>query len=275
MKRILTGWVRFRTLVLRPWAYQGNRPLSAYVVLVVGAGLAVLILRGRLCPPTSWAFLLWFLFSLGAELLWLETPTGEATDSMASTFNVAILYLFGGGLSLWIIGLSVLIATRLIQRRDWTRSFFGLGQMVLTASAAGTIFEWIAGGPGSLAQFRSLRGIGALVLTCLAYYGVNTCLVAGAVSLERRTPLWGTWRTNYGYRNAVLSSSALFALSPLLLVSYLTLGYPGVLLFFLPLDRQEPEPRVHRAAENHTGVDRLGAHGSQGRDGCRCGPRDE
>ena len=32
-----------------------------------------------------------------------------------------------------------------------------------------------------------------------------------------------------------LSSSALFALSPILLLSYLSLSYPGVLLFFLPL----------------------------------------
>ena len=169
--------------------YQDNRALSAYVTLVTVAGFALLYLSGRQDPPFSWAFLLWFVFCLGSELLWLQTPTGEATDSMGSTFNVAVLYLFGAGLSLWIIGLSVLLATRYIQRKDWTHSLFGLGQMVLTAFVAGTGFRVLAGGTGAVEHFHSLRGIGALVLACIVYYLVNTLLVAQAIALERRTPL--------------------------------------------------------------------------------------
>jgi len=216
-------------------AYQGNRRLCLYVALVTGCGLSLLALHVRSAPPLSLAFLLWFAFNLVAEFLWLETPTGEATDSMASTFNVAVLYLFGAGLSLWIIGLSVLIATRFVQRRDWVKSLFGLGQMVITAFLAGKVFVLIAGGLGSLSQFHTARGVGAFVAACLVYYVVNTWLVAGAVSLAGGIPLVQIWRTNYGYKNSFLSSGALFALSPILLLSYLSLGYPGVVLFFLPL----------------------------------------
>ncbi|MBM3286449.1 MAG: hypothetical protein FJY88_03720 [Candidatus Eisenbacteria bacterium] len=215
--------------------YGGNRPLTGYVLLVASLGVSLLLFHAGTSTLISWTFLLWFLFSLGAELLWLDTPTGEATDSMASTFNVAVLYLFGNSLSLWIIGLSVLVATRAIQKRDWTHSLFGLGQIVLTAYVAGSVFLHLAGGEGRIEHFRSARGIGGFVLACLAYYVVNTFLVSGAIALEKRAPFMATLRTNYVYRNAVFSNLALFTLSPILLLSYLTLGYPGALLFFLPL----------------------------------------
>lgn len=235
MSATFVKWVRSWNLRSPLLGYQDNRKLSAYVALVTLAGISLLLIEGFRSPPFSWTFLLWFLFCLVSELLWLETPAGGGTDSMASTFNVAVIYLFGANLSLWIIGLSVLLATRVIQKKDWTHSFFGLGQMVLTAFAAGSVFRALTGGPGALDHFHSVRGIGGLALSCVAYFFVNTLLVAGAISLERRTPLIPTWRTNYVYRNAVLSSGALFALSPMLLVSYLTLGYAGVALFFLPL----------------------------------------
>ena len=45
-----------------------------------------------------------------------------------------------------------------------------------------------------------------MLLACVAYFIVNTLLVAGAIALERGLPLIPTWQTNYAYRNAVLSS---------------------------------------------------------------------
>lgn len=215
--------------------YQGNRPLTLYVIVVALLGTAMMLVQARESSPISVAFLLWFLFHVGAELLWLETPTGEATDSMASTFNVAALYVFGNSLSIWIMGLSVLVATRFIQKKDWTHSIFGLGQIVITGFVAGTIFELLAGKTASADHFHSVRGVGGLLAACVSYYGVNTSLVAGAIALERKASFVQTIRTNYLYRNAITSSAALFALSPILLLSYISLGYAGVILFFLPL----------------------------------------
>jgi signal transduction histidine kinase len=235
MRKLILHGLRPDRMLSGLGPYGGNRRLCTYVALVTAGAVVLLGVNLRSAPPISWAFLLWFAFSLIAELLWLETPTGAATDSMASTFNVAVLYLFGGGLSVWIIGLSVFFATRYIQRRDWVKSIFGLSQMVITAFIAGKLFVLISGGYGSLTQFHTLRGIGGLLAACLLYYGVNTLFVAAAVSLEGGIPLLKIWRQNYGYRNSILSSCVLFALSPILLLSYLTLSYPGVLLFFLPL----------------------------------------
>ena len=237
-----------------PWArlipsYLGNRLLTCYVALIVGAGLGLLVFRGGVGPLVSWACLLWFGFSVAAELLWLETPTGEATESMASTFNVAVLYLFGNTLSLWIIGLSVLLGTRYMQHRDWPKSLFGFGQMVVTAFVAGTVFRVLAGGPATIEHFSSVRGLAGLLCCCIAYFIVNTVLVAGAVALEKGFPLWKVLRENYLYRNSLTSGGALFALSPILLLSYLSIGYAGVILFFLPLvivKNQKGESQHHR-----------------------------
>ena len=88
-------------------------------------------------------FMLWLVISFAAELLWLETLSGECTDSMASTVNFSVLFLFGNALGLWVIGVSVLLATRFIQRRDFLRSLFGLGQMVITAYLTWLAFTFL------------------------------------------------------------------------------------------------------------------------------------
>lgn len=216
--------------------YGGNRRLLAYVFGVVGLGVGLLFFRGGgVASIFTVPFLAWFGFNLLSELLWLETGTGEATDSMAMTMNFAVIMLFDFTVSLAVIGLSVLLATRFIQRRDWFRAAFGLGQMVVTAFVAGTIFRWIYPTGVDLATLLTTRAILALIGCGTVYFFTNTFLVAAAVALERRSPFWPTWSNNYGYRNSVVSSIALFSLSPILILSFLSIGYAGAVLFFLPL----------------------------------------
>ena len=158
-----------------PWgrfvpAYQGNRVLTVYVTILVGVATAMLVRQSNFDLLISPAFAFWLLFSIGAELLWLDTPTENATDSMASTFNVAVLYLFGNTLSLWIIGLSVLFATRYIQKRDWFKTAFGFAQIVITAFVAGSVYKLLAGGPATLETFKSVGGVAGLICCCVAYF---------------------------------------------------------------------------------------------------------
>lgn len=233
---------------VRRWfgRYAENRRLMLYVSAVLGLGLCILVSAaclwargGAFFGPTLpiYHIVLWLIFSLGAEFLWLETITGEATESMASTFNLAVLCLVPLPASIWIITLSVFLATRLIQKRDWVRSLFGLAQMAVTALVVGLVFLLFHqdGRITSVSSFSTWQTGVAIVAMASVYFMVNTCLVTAAVSLDRGLPFWSTWRTNYAYRNSVLSSVAMFSLSPLLLMSFLTVNYAGVLLFFLPL----------------------------------------
>jgi signal transduction histidine kinase len=217
-------------------AYARNTPLLAYVLGVVAVGILLLFWQGG---PTgrlvSSSFIIWLLISIAAEMLWLETLSGEGTDSMASTVNFSVIFLFGYSLALWVIGLSVLLATRFIQKRDWFHSLFGLGQIVITAMLTGLVFKLIHPGAATSQTVLSLPMIAAMLAAGGVYFCTNTWLVAGAVSLEKRTPFWPAWRSNYAYRNSFISYVALLSLTPMLLLAYLSVGYPGVILFFLPL----------------------------------------
>ncbi len=216
--------------------YVGNRTLLLYVAAVVLAGFLAL---GLGCRPLAQLFsvslVAWLVISIAAEFLWLETLSGDCTDSMASTVNFSVIFLFGGGIAVWVIALSVLAATRFIQKRDWFKSVFGLGQIAVTALCAAFVFRLLHPDPMEVGSLREPLTLLAMLAAAGVYFFVNTGLVAGAVSLERRQPLPTVWRENYAYRNSIVSSVALFALSPLLALSYLTLGYPGVALFFVPL----------------------------------------
>ncbi len=216
--------------------YAGNRRLLLYAAVVVAAGpLLLLKTGGPVSGLVSWSFLAWLGISMAAELLWLESLSGHGTDSMASTANLSVIFLHAAAPALWIITVSVFLATRFIQKRDWFKSFFGLGQMAITAWVCLRVFTAIQPEPLTEQLLRRPATVIGMVAVGVAYALVNTGLVALAVSLERRKSFLATWRTDFLYRNWLVSSVALFALSPLLVISFLTIGYAGVLLFFLPL----------------------------------------
>jgi signal transduction histidine kinase len=246
--------------------YADNRRLLLYVAVVVTVGLFLLLKTGGSARSlTSSCFLLWLGISLGAEFLWLESLSGDCTESMASTVNFSVIFLHASAPALWIIAVSVFLATRFIQKRDWLKSFFGLGQMAVTAWVCLRVFTAIQPAPLDELMLREPATAVGMVGVGVAYFLVNTGLVALAVSLERRTPFLATWRTNYVYRNSLVSSVALLALSPLLVLSFLALGYPGVLLFFLPLtmvkDQNREYIRLQKMTQALISSERMAAKG--------------
>jgi signal transduction histidine kinase len=72
-------------------------------------------------------------------------------------------------------------------------------------------------------------------VTILVYFLANTLLVSGAVAIESGRSLLRTWREEYLQTHSLLGSAALFFLSPLVVVSYLSIGYFGLIFFFVPL----------------------------------------
>ena len=218
--------------------YLGNRRLLGYVAGVMVAGVVLVISHGL---HTDWSSLLtftfvaWFGINFASEALWLETESGEGTDSMASTMNFAVILLLPASTSFWVITFSVLLATKYLQKRDSVKVAFGLSQMAITVFFATTLFHWIHPGAVTAENLLSVRAITGMVLCAATYFFVNTFLVAGAQALHSGRPVLLTWRQNYGYLNSFISSLALFTLAPTLVVAYLTIGFWGVLLFFSPL----------------------------------------
>ncbi len=182
----------------------------------------------------------WIIASLLAESLWIATISGRAMESMASAVDLSLLVLFGFRPAVWIVAIAFALANVFFSRRVWYKALFNAGQNVLALSAAGLTYAWLgaaplAARPGVPAGSFGVSLIPPWVAASLVYFMVNTLLVSGAVALSTGRRLLPTWRTEYLYPNSLISSAALFFLSPLVVVSYMAIGYYGLIFFFVPL----------------------------------------
>ncbi len=214
--------------------------LVAYIAVVTAGGAAVLGLSAHSLAAVGWMQLgVWILVSLLAESLWLSTITGKAMESMASTVDLALLVLLGFQPAVWIVAISFALANVVFSRRAWYKAVFNAGQNVLSIVAAGLVFEALGGTPlvraGGLARLQGVTLILPWTAATLVYFLANTLFVSGAVALSSGRRLQTTWREEYLYANSVLGSAALFFLTPLVVVSYLAVGFFGLIFFFVPL----------------------------------------
>lgn len=214
--------------------------LVGYVAAVAAAGGALLALSFAGFLALGWMHITaWIVVSLLAESLWIPTVSGKAMESMASTVDISLLILLGFMPSIWIVAIGFTLANFFISRRIWYKAIFNAGQNVLALAAAGAAFTLLGGRP--LAAEGSLLALSgpAMMLPWAAaiatYFAVNTLLVSAAVALDAGRPLLATWREEYLNESSLLGSAALFFLSPLVVVSYVSIGYFGLIFFFVPL----------------------------------------
>jgi len=213
--------------------------LVAYVAIVGAVGGALLALSFHGFWAIGPMYLAaWILVSLLAESLWLPTVTGKAMESMASTVDISLLILLGYKPAIWIVAIGFTLANVFFSHRVWYKAIFNAGQNVITLTAAGIAFTALGGAPLTENGLAALRGHGMTlpwVGATVVYFLVNTFLVSAAVALDSGRPVLKTWREEYLYYNALLGSVALFFLSPLIVVSYLAIGFFGLVFFFVPL----------------------------------------
>ena len=213
--------------------------LVAYIALVSVAGS--LLLAGSVREFWAvglWQIAAWIAVSLLAESLWLPTVTGKAMESMASTFDISLLVLLGFGPSIWIVAVAFTIANLFFSRRVWYKALFNAGQNVLCLAAAGAVFSALGGMPLAGEGIEAMRAPHlplAWAAATVVYFVANTLLVSGAVALSSGRALLRTWREEYLYAHSLLGSVALFFLSPLVVVSFLAVGFFGLIFVFVPL----------------------------------------
>ncbi len=215
-----------------------RRAAWALIAAVIGLAAATAIWnRDILFDPHNHAsLLLWVVVTVLAEFLWLPTLTGSATSSMAATVNYAAIFILGGGeQALWVVSSAAAVATVFIQRRSLIRGVYNLGQMILTVAATGWIYRLAGGGPATIADLRDPFALIPFFSAGVVYFVVNTGLVAAVVGLWEGQNILRVWRENYGYANDLFTTLALFLFSPLMILSYLTLGPFGLSLFFVPM----------------------------------------
>lgn len=227
-----------------------KRSIVAYIVFVTLVAVGLIVLGTVRIHHWGWMDLLLWTAACGlAEFLWLQTISGQGTVSMASTFNLAALFLLGWENSLWVVAASTLVANVLVQKKEWYKALFNVSQSVVTMGVAGLAFA-VCGGhellpAGSAAdttrvaqfatRFNDARLFVPFLMAGVVYQFANTLLVSGVLALLTEEKLLAVWRRNYGYPTEIVSSLALLFLSPLVVLAYGVSSLVGLVLFFVPL----------------------------------------
>ena len=172
-----------------------------FVGAIIAAGALVLAFWGPRHVPNPILFATLLAASALASSLRLRVPLGVSSSNLSISYSVdfAALLLIGTELTMLVAGVSAWLQSTLghdHKRNPVFRVVFNTAALVLTVRAAGWAFEFMGGQPGVLDL--SLRGIAKpVVASALAYYLVNTSIVATAVALANGRSVWSVWQSNF------------------------------------------------------------------------------
>ena len=254
--------------------------MSRRLVLFVGSVVATAIVLLAL-HPLAWTHVLlvhwlaWVAITLVAESLWLPTITGEGTDSMASAANFATVVLWGVTPAIWIVALAAGLSDLVIRRRQPIRVLFNTAAMVVVMAAAGWTFVLLGGPPAGIwgtfdasPRFEVQEMFGLLIPLLglgLVYRALNIGLVAVASGWGSERPIRLVLREDFLYAEQLISDLALLFLSPLMVVSYATLSWAGIILFYVPLlvirDSHRRYVELKKAQDQLINTERMAAKG--------------
>jgi hypothetical protein len=171
------------------------RALSFYVGTVVVAGvLALALLRGTAVHEDPWTPLLLIVLAVvtGARPVRISSlkTSLTATDPLILC-ALAIL----GPVAAAAVGLAGAAAAQVgkSRRTRGVKIVFNLGAIALSTAAGAGAFLALGGTPGDAV----LTLIWPLAGATAAYFVLNTVLVAGAIALEKRQPVFATWRPTF------------------------------------------------------------------------------
>jgi len=221
-----------------------SRRLKAYVTATVLAAVAVLAIGWPHAFARDWGhYVAWVVICLVSETMWSNTISGGATWSLSATAGLSSAVLWGAGAGLWISALSTLIADLFVLRKPLVRVAFNAAQIAVATAVGALLFQALGGraalpvgaGGGMLDRAHATSLMLPFVGLVVGYFVVNRAMVALAVA----------WSAGRGFRQVLVEDwlyiarievdAASFLLTPLMVISFTTVGYPGVLLFYAPL----------------------------------------
>lgn len=182
---------------------QASRPLDwragLYItsVIAVGVIVAAYSVYDLVQHPVGFEWLILLGLTVGSSWASLRIPGWPINFSISDIFNIAAALLFGpsaGAITAAVDGL-VLSARMDRSQRSIDRVLFNMAAVTIAVWAASQVFFAIEGNrpqlDGPLAAVR-------LLVTLLVFgaidFGLNSGIVAVAVSFERRVPIFSIWR---------------------------------------------------------------------------------
>jgi signal transduction histidine kinase len=223
--------------------------LKAYIAAVTVAAAALLAMLWPQLTATDrggavfWHYGAWVAICVISESLWLTTVSGSGTVTMASSAGLASAMLWGQGPATWIVAVSTVIAELFVLKKPPVRVLFNTSQITITMWMAGGAFALLGGPRPGLESMHGLATGELLAARLLVptlglfavYLLVNRALVAVAVAWSTERGYLRVLREDWFYTERLLEDGAAFLMSPLMVMSFKTVGYAGVGLFYAPL----------------------------------------
>ena len=209
-----------------PPASAGFRIFYGVVVVAAAALLAFLTPRTP-APPMAVAAVTLALMIV-ADLRPVRLPSGGfATGS--GVLDLPCVVILGPVWTAWISLASTVVVQGFVERREPVRVVFNLALYVLTYLAAGFAFE-LAGGRFGALDFP--MGAAHMLAGGLAYFLVNSVLVATVIGLTRGPSPARVWQSNF--LRGITHHLSFVALGTLVAVVYFLAGPWGLGLFAIP-----------------------------------------
>ena len=170
-----------------------------YVLSVVALGTYLTIASFPTTLPRPFLFACLMVFSCVTSVWKVTLPLPVSNGSTLSTSYAAALMalVLLGPQQAMLIGMAGVWAQCTLRVREpypWFRTVFSLAAEAITIQATAAVYGWL-GGPADLLQAASLPK--ALVGVIGTYFLFNTGLVAIAIALDTRKPVWKVWHDNF------------------------------------------------------------------------------
>lgn len=186
-------------------------------------------------PAIRWGDLDSLILAGGGALLLLVTETHQvpvspkANVSISGAVLFALLLLLGPGLASWVAVIGMGLAYLYLRRR-WYNVLFNAWACALTVVSSGLVYHLV--GNGTKPTLSSLTVLAALLMAGVVFFGLDTALVAGIISLRERCSWPDTWLKICG--RSAGEYAAMLSLGVLAAVAYQAAWW-AVIFIILPL----------------------------------------
>jgi len=220
---------------------QVSRPFSVLAYSTLAVGTSLLALAWLLYPPAASGLLLLLLASVAvAEILSVEMPSGEST-SLSYPLTVAAIVLLGPAAGALVAAVSGLGPQDLARRRPIAVHAFNVGQLVLSAAAAGLAYVALGGrvlvdpASGIVSPFAASDfpdAFIALAVCAAVSFLLNDVLMVLGLRYYAGLSIREAWRNGPAW---MLPTQAALATVGVSIAQVLAVSTLGFLLFVFPL----------------------------------------
>jgi putative nucleotidyltransferase with HDIG domain len=172
-----------------------------YVTAVIVVGFAVISgsIYQLIARPVGWQWFLLAALTLISGSATVKLPSVPASISVSETFVIAAVLLYGPAAGTLTVALDGLVISYWIakRRREPYRALFNMSAPALSAWCSAHLFFELAGIQPLIQAPAQLNEIlPSLFVFAAVYFGLNSWLIAIAISLETRLSAFQVWREN-------------------------------------------------------------------------------